>query len=299
MGDSPPKPKGSRRKACKGCSLNTLWHQLRALNCHLMLSAGRSWVCDRDGDSGFNVWVAVTLNITRTTHIKPVGILVTVTAISLSSHYAAFPPSACVLSHMAALPPTKQHSSQKQVLVNARHAAAWICLSFSLKDTVPPFQTIFHRWNSACVWNRRFPSRDLRPIAGLVWRSSDKDLGGHLQPGAAPEDVLWLLAQPVVWHHHPRLLKLMSACTLQQLRNQHTFASAVSPPWWPFLADRQRGQLEVAASQTTPACIARAYHLCTERTPAKVVAWLYNFACGWSGKIQKNSAGTEPLTKRT
>lgn len=47
-------------------------------------------MCDRDGDSGFNVWVAVTLNITRTTHIKPVGTLVPVTGISLSSHSFAF-----------------------------------------------------------------------------------------------------------------------------------------------------------------------------------------------------------------
>lgn len=79
----------------------------------------------------------------------------------------------------------------------------------------------------------------------------------------------------------------MSACKLQQLRSQHTFASAVSPPWWPFLAERQSGQLEVVASKTTPACIARACHLCKVRTPAKVVAWLYNFNHWWGGKIQK------------
>lgn len=53
--------------------------------------------------------------------------------------------------------------------------------------------------------------------------------------------------------------------------------------WWPFLAQRQHGQLEVAVPQTTPACTARVYHLCT----AKVAVWIYDFAHGWTGKTQK------------
>lgn len=75
---------------------------VQGLNCHLMFSAGKSWVCDRDGDSGFNVWVAVTLNITHTTHIKQVSISVIVIRISLNSqlllHYTVLSAS-CMLSH--------------------------------------------------------------------------------------------------------------------------------------------------------------------------------------------------------
>lgn len=117
--------------------------------------------------------------------------------------------------------------------------------------------------------------------------------------------MLWLLAATV--HKSASYLKPpstsvevnMSACKLQQLRSQHTFASALSPPWWPFLAERQSGQLEVVASKTTQACIARACHLCTVRTPAKVVAWLYNFTHWWSGKAQKNDTSAAQLAKRT
>lgn len=227
LGDSAPKPKGSRCKACKGCSLNTLQHQLWGLNCHLVFRAGKSWVCDRDGDSGFNVWVAVTLNITRSTHIKPVGTLVPVPGISLSSHYTAFLSSSCVLSHIAALPPTKQPSSSKQVLVHKRHVAAWICLSSLLKDTVLPPQT-----NSGCVKQIVPEQRPLSWCRGAQTRSwqDTSNPGQHLRTCLGS----WF----VIWHHHPRPFKLMSACKLQQLRNQHTFASAVSPPWWPFLAER-------------------------------------------------------------
>lgn len=82
---------------------------MQGLNCHLMFSAGKGWVCDRDGDSGFNVCVAVTLNITPTTHIKQVGILVIVIGISLSSqmplHYCSF----CIL-HAVTQHVSLQHS---------------------------------------------------------------------------------------------------------------------------------------------------------------------------------------------
>lgn len=119
---------------------------------------------------------------------------------------------------------------------STRHVAEGICLSFLLKDMVLASQTVFRRWDSAWVWSRLLPGRDLWPMAGLVQKSSDKDLGGHLHARAAPGDVLWLLVQPIICQHHPRQFQLPSACKSQQLRNQHTFTSSVSPPWWPFLA---------------------------------------------------------------
>lgn len=222
------------------------------------------------------------MNITHTTHIKPVSTLVPVTGIGLSSHYVAFLPSSCVLSHIAALPPTKQHAFSSSFQLHTPCGRGDLSLHLAQGHGSAFADNISQVKLSLCVCVKLTSPRH-GPLAIGRAGAEQLRLGGHLQAMAAPEDVLWLLwllAQPIICHHHPRRSLLMSACKSQQLRNQHTFASAVSPPWWLFLAQRQRGQLEVAASQTTLACSARLYHLCTERTPAKVVAWLYNFACG-------------------
>ena len=82
---------------------------VRGLHCGLMFRAGKSWARDRDGDSGFNVWVAVTLNIAHTTHIKQDGILVVVAGLRLSSQLPLCYHSFCIL-HAVTQHVSLQHS---------------------------------------------------------------------------------------------------------------------------------------------------------------------------------------------